>query len=211
MPALGQKQTCAVQEPMSALPSEATSNATHGMSAKAAMVSEIRSWNFGSGGSIPLPAPAKQAQSAQTGCEKRKRGRQRRSLGALLLVESEEHGRSSGKHHRQLAAKQHGWKVMAVYRDQGISGAKGRDKRPGLDRLMTAVARREITMVMAWSGVDLYLHQQGLDTSTPAGRAMFQMAGVFAEFERAMVRERVMSGLERAKAEGNETRSSACR
>jgi DNA invertase Pin-like site-specific DNA recombinase len=51
-------------------------------------------------------------------------------------------------------------------------------------------------------GVDLYLHKQGLDTSTPAGRAMFGMLGVFAEFERAMVSERVKSGLERARAAG---------
>jgi DNA invertase Pin-like site-specific DNA recombinase len=50
--------------------------------------------------------------------------------------------------------------------------------------------------------VDLFLHQQGLDTSTPSGRAMFQMMGVFAEFERAMIRERVMSGLARARDEG---------
>jgi DNA invertase Pin-like site-specific DNA recombinase len=51
-------------------------------------------------------------------------------------------------------------------------------------------------------GVDLFLHQQGLDTSTPSGRAMFQMLGVFDEFERAMIRERVMAGLSRAKADG---------
>ena len=50
--------------------------------------------------------------------------------------------------------------------------------------------------------VDLYLHQQGLDTSTPAGKALFQMMGVFAEFERAMIRERVNAGLARAKAQG---------
>ena len=50
--------------------------------------------------------------------------------------------------------------------------------------------------------VDLYLHQQGLDTSTPAGKALFQMMGVFAEFERAIIRERVRSGLERAKTQG---------
>jgi DNA invertase Pin-like site-specific DNA recombinase len=49
---------------------------------------------------------------------------------------------------------------------------------------------------------DLYLHQQGVDTSTPAGRAMFQMMGVFAEFERAMIQERVKAGLARAKAQG---------
>ena len=51
-------------------------------------------------------------------------------------------------------------------------------------------------------GVDLYLHQQSLDTSTPAGKAMFQMLGVFSEFEREIIRERVNSGLARAKAQG---------
>ena len=102
----------------------------------------------------------------------------------------------------------------------GISGAKGRDKRPGLDKVLRAVARREIDMVAAWSvdrigrslqdllgflgelratGVDLYLHQQGLDTSTPAGKALFQMMGVFAEFERSIIQERVRAGLRRAK------------
>ena len=51
-------------------------------------------------------------------------------------------------------------------------------------------------------GIDLYLHQQGIDTTTPPGKALFQMTGVFAEFERAMIKERVESGLERAKAQG---------
>ena len=125
----------------------------------------------------------------------------------------------------ELADDRHGWHVVATYEDAGISGAKGRDKRPGFDRLMMAVARREIDMVAAWSvdrlgrsltdllsfltdlhakGVDLFLHQQGLDTSTPSGRAMFQMLGVFAEFERAMIGERVMAGLARARAEGKQ-------
>jgi DNA invertase Pin-like site-specific DNA recombinase len=115
------------------------------------------------------------------------------------------------------------WQVAQVYEDAGISGAKGREKRPALDAMLKAIARREVDMVAAWSvdrlgrslqdllsllndlhakGVDLYLHQQGLDTSTPSGRAMFQMLGVFAEFERAMIRERVMAGLERARREG---------
>jgi DNA invertase Pin-like site-specific DNA recombinase len=106
---------------------------------------------------------------------------------------------------------------------KGISGAKGRDKRPAFDRLNRAVARREFDLVAAWSvdrlgrslqdlvaflgevraaGVDLYLHQQGLDTSTPAGKALFQMMGVFAEFERAMVVERTLTGLARARAQG---------
>jgi DNA invertase Pin-like site-specific DNA recombinase len=47
-----------------------------------------------------------------------------------------------------------------------------------------------------------YLHQQSIDTTTPSGRAMFQMMGVFAEFERAMIRERVLAGLKRARARG---------
>jgi DNA invertase Pin-like site-specific DNA recombinase len=76
--------------------------------------------------------------------------------------------------------------------------------------LCRAAARREFDLVMAWSvlselhalKIDLFLHQQGLDTTTPAGKAMFQMMGVFAEFERAMIQERVRAGLARAKSEG---------
>jgi DNA invertase Pin-like site-specific DNA recombinase len=88
---------------------------------------------------------------------------------------------------------------------------------------MKGVSRREFDMVLAWSvdrlgrsltgllelltelhakHVDLYLHQQGLDTSTPSGKAMFQMMGVFAEFERSMIRERVLAGMSRAAASG---------
>jgi DNA invertase Pin-like site-specific DNA recombinase len=120
-------------------------------------------------------------------------------------------------------AERHGWQIVTEFSDKGISGAKGRDQRPGLDKILQAVARREVDMVLAWSvdrlgrslqdlltflgelhakGVDLYLHQQRLDTSTPAGKALFQMMGVFAEFERAIIRERVRSGLERARAQG---------
>jgi DNA invertase Pin-like site-specific DNA recombinase len=123
----------------------------------------------------------------------------------------------------KAAAKRHGWQVVETFADEGISGAKGRDKRPGLDKLLLGVARRDFDLVAAWSvdrlgrslqhligilgevhakGVGLYLHQQGLDTTTPAGEAMFQMLGVFAQFERAMIRERVNAGLARARAQG---------
>lgn len=115
-------------------------------------------------------------------------------------------------------AQRNGWIVVAVHTDEGISGAKGRDQRPGYDALLTGVARKDYEMIACWSvdrlgrslphlvgflgdiqakGVDLYLHQQGLDTSTPSGRMLFQMLGVFAEFERSMIRERIMSGLRR--------------
>ena len=122
-------------------------------------------------------------------------------------------------------AARHGWDIVCVYRDEGISGTKGREKRPGYDRLLRGIARRDFDVVAAWSvdrlgrslqdlvvflgelhgkGVDLYLHQQGLDTGTPAGKAMFQMMGVFAEFERAMIVERVKAGLSRARAQGRQ-------
>ena len=120
-------------------------------------------------------------------------------------------------------AQRHDWAIAAVFEDAGISGAKGRKDRPGLDAMLKAVARREVDLIMAWSvdrlgrslvdllatlqelhakDVDLYLHQQGLDTSTPSGRAMFQMMGVFSEFERSMIQERVKAGLARAREDG---------
>ena len=134
-------------------------------------------------------------------------------------------GQTVENQRRELAAvaERHGWQVAAVFADEGISGARGRDGRPGYDALMMAVGRHEVDMVAAWSvdrlgrslqhlveflgeihgkGIDLYLHQQGLDTSTPAGRALFGMMSVFSEFERAIIVERVKSGLARAKAEG---------
>lgn len=121
------------------------------------------------------------------------------------------------------AGKHLGWEVVAEYCDKGISGTKGRAERPQFDKLLKAVTRGEVDLIASWSvdrlgrsltdllgflgelhakGCDLYLHQQGLDTSTPAGRAMFQMMGVFAEFEREMIRERVTAGMRRAKAAG---------
>jgi DNA invertase Pin-like site-specific DNA recombinase len=122
----------------------------------------------------------------------------------------------------QAVAVRLGWTVVAVFTDEGISGAKGRDQRPGFDALLKGVARKEFDLIAAWSvcrlgrslqdlvafladvqarGVDLYLHQQALDTSTPSGRMLFQLLGVFGEFERAMIRSRVMAGLDRVRGQ----------
>ena len=113
--------------------------------------------------------------------------------------------------------------MTEVYEDAGISGAKGKEGRPAFDRLCQDATRRRFDVIAAWSvdrlgrslqdlvgflgdthgaGVHLYLHQQAVDTTTPAGRALFQMMGVFAEFERAMIRDRVKAGLANAKAKG---------
>lgn len=123
----------------------------------------------------------------------------------------------------KAAAAARGWNVVRVYQDHGISGAKGRDKRPGLDALLKDAAKGDFRLVAAWSvdrlgrslqdligflnelqalGVDLFLHQQGLDTTTPSGRAFYSMLGVFSEFERGMIQQRIKAGLERAKGQG---------
>jgi DNA invertase Pin-like site-specific DNA recombinase len=117
-------------------------------------------------------------------------------------------------------AERRGWTVAEVYSDV-ISGGKGRDKRPGLDAMLNDAGRRKFDVVMAWAidrlgrslidllvtiehleaaGVDLYLDQQNIDTTTPMGKLLFQITGAFAEFERSMIRQRIRAGLNTIKA-----------
>ncbi len=152
-----------------------------------------------------------------------------RRAALYLRVSTQDQTTLNQERELQEVATRMGWGVAKVYKDQGVSGAKGRDRRPQFDALCKDAARRQFDVVMAWSvdrlgrsvqdlvsflsdihamKIDLYLHQQGIDTTTPAGKAMFQMMGVFAEFERAMIQERVRAGLARAKAEGAEARTS---
>jgi DNA invertase Pin-like site-specific DNA recombinase len=116
---------------------------------------------------------------------------QEKRVGLYLRVSTSEQTTDNQRRELMAVAERHGWAVVQVFEDAGISGAKSRKDRPALDALLKDA-----------KDVDLFLHQQGLDTSTPSGRAMFQMMGVFAEFERAMIRERVMSGLAQARDEG---------
>ena len=116
-----------------------------------------------------------------------------------------------------VAARQD-WEIVATFCDEGISGSKGRDKRPGFDNLLKGVARKDVDLIACFSvcrigrslpdlisflgdiqakGVDLYVHTQGLDTSTPSGAMMFQMLSVFSTYEKAILRERILSGLRR--------------
>jgi DNA invertase Pin-like site-specific DNA recombinase len=136
--------------------------------------------------------------------------------------------------HRELiaVAKRHGWNVAAEFVDHGISGSKGRDKRPQYDALCAGVTRKDFDRVAAWSvdrigrslpdlvafleelrakGIDLYLHQQTLDTATPSGRMVFGMCSVFAAFEREMIVERVNAGLARARERGHHARATDAR
>ena len=133
-----------------------------------------------------------------------------------LRVSTDEQTTENQERALREAAARAGHEIVAVYRDEGISGSKGRDKRPGFDAMHKDASRRKFDIVMAWSvdrlgrslqdligflselhslGIDLALHQQGIDTTTPAGKAMFQMMGVFAEFERSMIVEWVRRAL----------------
>jgi DNA invertase Pin-like site-specific DNA recombinase len=120
-------------------------------------------------------------------------------------------------------AEHRGWTIVQTYEDQGISGAKSRDQRPGFNQMLKDAVRRRFDILMVWSidrlgrsvlhvanalaeldaaGVRLYCDQQGIDSSTPMGRAMIQMASVFGEQERSMLRSRVLAGLDRVRQQG---------
>ena len=122
---------------------------------------------------------------------------------------------------RVAAAK--GWKIVSVFKDKSMSGSFGRGVRNQYDAMLKCGVRAQHDVIMAWDvsrlsgslvelvttldelnacGIDIYLHQQAIDTTIPAGKAMFQMCGVFAEFERGILSERVKAGLNRARKEG---------
>lgn len=132
-------------------------------------------------------------------------------------------GQTTENQRRELAAvaERRGWAVTHTYEDAAISGAKGRDKRPGLDAMMKDATRGRFDLVAVWAmdrlgrstatvapimaelgalGVGFYADKEGMDATTAHGRAMLQMASVFAELERAMIVERVKAGMARAKA-----------
>ena len=137
-----------------------------------------------------------------------------------LRVSTQDQTTSNQEHELRPTAQRTDWQVAEVSKDYG---AKGRNGRPAFDALCRDATKRQFEVVMAWNvdrlgrslkdlvaflselhalGIDLFLHQQGLDTTTPAGKAMFQMLGVFAEFEHSIIQERVRAGLQRAKREG---------
>ena len=126
----------------------------------------------------------------------------------------------------RLVAERMGWDIVGEFVDHAISGAKGRDQRPAFDKLQKGAVRKDFDMVAAWSvdrlgrslqdlvnflgdiqtsKVDLYLHQQGINTETPTGKLMFQMIGMFAEFERTIIKERVISGIARSRLTGTKS------
>ena len=123
---------------------------------------------------------------------------------------------------REIAEKK-GLDIVKEISDEGISGAKGRDERKGFDELIKGAIKKEFDIILVWdvsrlgrslkdlvsflediqsAKCDLYIHQSGIDTSTASGKMMFQLLSVFSEFERSMIRERVVAGQQRAKSQG---------
>jgi DNA invertase Pin-like site-specific DNA recombinase len=123
---------------------------------------------------------------------------------------------------REVAEKK-GLEVIREISDEGISGAKGRDEREGFNELIKGSIKNEWDIILCFdvsrlgrslkdlvsflediqsARCDLYIHNSGIDTSTPSGKMMFQMLSVFSEFERSIIRERVIAGQQRAKSEG---------
>ena len=120
-------------------------------------------------------------------------------------------------------AERMNYTIVAEFVDNGISGMKTRQNRPALDQLMKSATQRKFDMVMCWSidrlgrslqnlveilnelqalKIDLFFLQQGMDTSTPSGRMIFSVFGAIGEFERDLIRERVIAGQKRAVANG---------
>lgn len=118
-------------------------------------------------------------------------------------------------------AERRGWEITETYTDAGVSGSK--DSRPALNRLMADACQRRFDAVLVWKldrfgpslrhlvnalaelealGVAFVSLRDNLDLSTPSGRLMLQIIGAMAEFERALIQERVRAGLRNARAKG---------
>lgn len=123
----------------------------------------------------------------------------------------------------RAVAQRNGWQIVIELADNGISGSKGRDQRPAFDDLLKRATRREFDLIMVWAidrlgrsiqhlvgfmteiqslGVDLYIHQQALDTTTASGRMIFGIFSALGEYERELMRERIMAGQRRARSQG---------
>jgi DNA invertase Pin-like site-specific DNA recombinase len=118
-------------------------------------------------------------------------------------------------------AERRGWQIVEEFTDQGVSGCK--ESRPALNRLMADACRRRFDAILVWKidrfgrslkhlvnalaelaalGVAFISLRDNLDLSTPSGRLMFQIIGAMAEFERALIQERVRAGLRNARNKG---------
>lgn len=170
----------------------------------------------------PVGAPPPAAVDGRPDAPPPKKYSQRRVALYLRVSTSDQHAANQERDLRAMAERA-GWEITAVYKDEGISGSKGRDKRSALDAMLKAATRREFDMVASWAvdriarsvmhlatiindlrslGIDLFLMKQGVDTSSASGRMVANVFASIAEWEREMIIDRVKSGMARAKAQG---------
>jgi DNA invertase Pin-like site-specific DNA recombinase len=142
---------------------------------------------------------------------------------AALYLRRSARSRASQIFELDHVARRAGWEVVARYLDLAISEAKVGAENQSFERMLRYAARRQFDVLVAWSidhlgstlqevavtlthlqdaGVDLYLKEPAIDTTTPSGRVLFQTIGMFADFERALARRRVQDGIDRAKRAG---------
>ncbi len=149
----------------------------------------------------------------------------RKATRVALYLRVSTDGQTVANQRRELEgmAERAGWNIVEVYQDKGISGAKGRNGRPELNRMMEDATRRRFKKLLVWDlsrlgrslrdlisitdhfqelSVDLYVHKDAIDTGTASGRLFFHIVGAIGEFERERIRERINAGLARAKEEG---------
>ncbi len=148
---------------------------------------------------------------------------EKRRVAIYARVSTSQQSTENQRHELERVAALRGWILVETFQDHGISGSKGRADRPALDKLLKSAVRGKFDLIAVWSidrlgrslqhlvetvnelhavGVDLYVHQQALDTSTPSGKLAFSVFGALAEYERELIRERVRAGIERAKRNG---------
>jgi len=115
------------------------------------------------------------------------------------------------------------FEIVKIYRDEGISGTKGRDERSGLDEMMKDAVHHKFDMLLCYSicrlsrslkelitimttlnelKIDMFFSVQSIDTTTSAGKMIFNIFGSLAEFERELLRDRIKSGINRAREQG---------
>ena len=148
--------------------------------------------------------------------------RKEMSVALYLRVSTDGQNVDNQRRDIEAVAERAGWKIVDVYQDKGISGAKGRNGRPELNRMMEDATRRRFRKLLVWDlsrlgrslrdlisitdhfkevGVDLYVHKDAIDTGTASGRLFFHIVGAIGEFEKERIQERIKAGLARVRAE----------
>jgi DNA invertase Pin-like site-specific DNA recombinase len=152
-----------------------------------------------------------------------KEGKTATRVAAYTRVSTDDQSTKTQEHELRQYAKNRGWTVQRVYTDHGFSGAS--EKRPALEELLRDTRKRKFDVVLVWKfdrfarslrqlvsalelfrkfGIDFVSATEAIDTSLPSGELVFQIFGAIAQFERALIGERVKAGLGEARRNGKQ-------